>query len=183
MTLKGILFITNSLCPLCMGRAARDSRSDVFIFWVFLLVPKVSNWNFILSLLTCDVQNSHLKGQFISGELIYKSGAFLWSNFISWVYTHLDLVCSLQVDFLIFFLLIFFLFLALQMHLERTEVDFLLTFPTEEPLNKFWFVVPSWAPTYICGRTLKAQRKGVACENFSDGGCVWLRSNTEGALG
>lgn len=43
--------------------------------------------------------------------------------------------------------------------------------------------MPSRAPTYICGRTLKAQRKGVACENFPDGGFVWCTSNAEGALG
>lgn len=95
-------------------------------------MPKVSNWNFILSLLTRDVQNSRLKGQFISGELINKSDTFLWSNFISCVYMDLDLVLLIADEFPKFFRLILFLLLALQMHLERTEMDFLLTSPTQE---------------------------------------------------
>lgn len=89
-----------------MGRADRDSRNSVFIFR--LLVPKVSNWNFILSLLTCDVQNSYLKSCFISGELIYKNGTFLWSNFISYVHTDLDLILPTDGEFPKFFFLLVF---------------------------------------------------------------------------
>jgi len=92
----------------------------------------VSNRNFVLSLLTCDVQTSPLKGQFIAGELIHRSGTFLWSNFISCVYTDLDLILLIADEFANFFLLIFFLLLALQMHLERTEMNLLLTFTKQE---------------------------------------------------
>lgn len=123
----------------------------------------MSSWNFILLLLTCNFQNSHLKGIFISGELIYKSSTFLWSYFISCVYSDLDLVLPIADEFSTFFLLIFPLGLSPANTSGNDWNGFSSDFPSSfsELLNKIWLVVPGWTPTYLCGRAVREQRKSL----------------------
>lgn len=99
------------------------------------------------------------------------------------MYTDLDLVLPIADEFPIFSCIFSFFSCPGDAPGEDWS-GFFSDFPnTEETLNKVWIMVPSWAPTYICGRTLKAQRKDVACGNFSDGGCVWLWINLRESSG